>query len=101
MGNQRRRRTALALSAIVAVAILVPTAAYAQGDPFSAATAAANRARQGLQALALAAGLIGMISCLMLGFFNKLNWRWVATGIGVSFAISMVPGFIGFLAGMG
>ena len=36
----------------------------------------------------------------MLGFFGKLNWRWVATGVGVSFAISGVAAMISYLSSL-
>lgn len=89
------------LCGIVALLVLLPSDAHAQGDPFEKATEAAQAARDGLRTLSLSIGMVGMIACLMLGFFDKLNWKWVATGIGVSFALSIVPQTISWLAGMG
>ncbi len=70
-------------------------------NPFETATSATDGIMDGLQTFALAVGGIGMISCLLLGFFGKLNWKWVATGIGVSFAIAIVPGTITWLGSLG
>ena len=75
-----------------------PDIALAQGDPFATAKEKACQAQNGLRQLAGALGVVGMVACLMLGFFNKLNWKWLSTGIGVCFAINLVPTIIGFLA---
>lgn len=89
---------------LAALAVTVPeTAAFAQAvgggssDPFQSAASGADSVRQGIATLALSVGGIGVICSLMLGFFNKLNWKWVATGIGVSFAIAIVPTGISYL----
>lgn len=85
------------------VSFVLPQEAFAQAaqvDPFDTATRATGGIMNGLQTFALAVGGIGMISCLLLGFFGKLNWKWVATGIGVSFAIAIVPGTITWLGGL-
>jgi hypothetical protein len=39
------------------------------------------------------------VDLLMLCFFNKLNWKWLSTGIGVCFAINLVPSIISFVSG--
>ena len=44
---------------------------------------------------------MAVVAILMLGFFGKLNWKWVATGIGVSFALAIVPTAIGWLDRIG
>ena len=71
------------------------------GDPFQKATTGARTIATNLSQLALAIGAIGVIACLMLGFFGKLNWRWVATGVGVSFGIAIVSGAINFFYQLG
>lgn len=86
------------------VALVFPDAAFAQrtsSNPFDIATGATDDIMSSLQTFALAVGGIGMISCLLLGFFGKLNWKWVATGIGVSFAIAIVPSTITWLGSLG
>lgn len=69
-------------------------------DPFIGATTAAKSIRQSLTNFALAIGGVGLVACLLLGFFGKLNWKWVWTGVGVSFAIAIVPTAITWLAGL-
>ena len=76
-----------------------PDIAFAQGDPFATAKEKTCEAQRGLKQLAGALGAIGMVACLMLGFFNKLNWKWLSTGIGVCFAINLVPSIMSFIAG--
>lgn len=80
--------------------VFAPGIAHAQ-DPFGTATQAANQVTNTFKTFALAVGAIGMISCLLLGFFGKLNWKWVATGIGVSFAIAIVTPAISWLNSLG
>ncbi|AXK43784.1 TrbC/VirB2 family protein [Erythrobacter aureus] len=77
---------------------LFPDTAMAQADPFANASAGAETFRQSLTTFALAVGGIGMVSCLLLGFFGKLNWKWVATGVGVSFGLAVIPGAINWLS---
>lgn len=90
-----------AIAALFAFAfVAAPEVAMAQ-DPFSTATSAANSVVNSLKTFALAVGAIGMVSCLLLGFFGKLNWKWVATGIGVSFAIAIVVPAISWLNSLG
>lgn len=90
---------------LIAAAALVLLAAHADPafaqDPFAEARQAACATQQGLTRLAGAVGIIGMTACLLLGYFNKLNWRWLATGIGVSFFINTVPSWVMSLAGGG
>src|SRR3546814_13816137 len=77
---------------MVAAIAATPSLAFAQaGDPFAKATTGAASFRESLTQFALVVGGIGMVACLMLGFFGKLNWKWVSTGIGVSFALAIVP----------
>lgn len=83
--------------AVAAFVMFLPSFAYAQ-DPFASATSAAQTVTATFKTFALAVGAIGMISCLLLGFFGKLNWKWVATGIGVSFAIAIVVPAITWLS---
>lgn len=89
----------LALFMVFAVA-LVPEVAYAQTgtDPFATAATAASTVRRTFTTFALAVGGIGMVSCLLLGFFGKLNWKWVATGVGVSFGLAIIPTAINYLS---
>lgn len=88
--------------AAMAITVLFPETAFAQSaaNPFGAAANGATQFRRSLQSFALAVGGIGMVACLLLGFFGKLNWKWVGTGVGVSFAIAIVPGAIGWLNGL-
>ena len=78
-----------------------PAMAQATADPFATAVAKACAFQQGLQRLAASVGMVSMVICLMLGYFNKLNWRWVATCLGVSFSLSVVPTWVMSLAGGG
>lgn len=89
----------LASVAIAAALIAAPSVAFAvdSADPFSGAAKGAETFRQSLTQFALAVGGIGLVSCLLLGFFGKLNWKWVATGGGVSFALAIVPQAINWL----
>lgn len=88
----------IALS-LVLLLLLHPDTALAQADPFATAKDKACQAQAGLRQLAGALGAVGMVACLMLGFFNKLNWKWLSTGIGVCFTINLVPSIISFVAG--
>ena len=93
------RNAATITAATVAVALAAaPHIALAQENPFAGATAGAEQFRAQLASFALIVGGIGMVACLMLGFFGKLNWKWVATGVGVSFSIAVVPGAIRWLS---
>lgn len=85
--------------AIAAAMVAIPGVAFAQaaGNPFQGAQTGAASFRDALTQFALVVGGIGMVSCLLLGFFGKLNWKWVSTGIGVSFALAVVPGAITWL----
>lgn len=90
-------KTLLVVMAVAAVVMIVDPA-YAQ-DPFANAKLKACAAQQGLKQLAGAVGMLGIVSCLLLGYFNKLNWRWLATAIGASFALSSVPSIISWAGG--
>lgn len=96
-----RYNTAFVAFAFAFLALALPDVAFAQSNPtanpFDNAERAAGDVVRSLSTFALAVGGIGMISCLLLGFFGKLNWKWVATGIGVSFGIAIVPTAIGWL----
>lgn len=81
--------------AIAAAMVAIPSVAMA--NPFAGAQTGAASFRDALTQFALVVGGIGMVSCLLLGFFGKLNWKWVSTGIGVSFALAVVPGAITWL----
>jgi archaellum biogenesis protein FlaJ (TadC family) len=87
----------LVVMAVVAVVMMIDPA-YAQ-DPFAGAKAKACSAQQGLKQLAGAVGMLGITAALLMGYFNKLNWRWLATAIGASFALSTIPGIIGWAGG--
>jgi hypothetical protein len=96
----------LAFAAFLFTFLMVglPGSAFAQvasGNPFGIATNAATSVQQTFKSFALAVGGIGMVACLLLGFFGKLNWKWVSTGIGVSFALAIIPTAIGWLASLG
>jgi hypothetical protein len=97
LNGSEATRWAAALVVLLVVAHAVP--ALAQADPFAMAKQKACDVQAGLRQFAGAVGMLGMISCLMLGYFDKLNWRWLATGIGVSFALSTVPPIIGWAGG--
>src|SRR3546814_14401885 len=91
----------VAAVAMVAAIAATPSLAFAQaGDPFAKATTGAASFRESLTQFALVVGGIGMVACLMLGFFGKPNWKWVSTGIGVSFALAIVPAAIGWVSGL-
>ena len=97
-------KTAGKIALAVALGFAMTDTAFAQAvngsDPFSTASTAANTFEKSLATFSLAVGGIGMVACLLLGFFGKLNWRWVATGIGVSFAIAGVPPMISYLSSL-
>jgi predicted tellurium resistance membrane protein TerC len=96
-----RYNTTFAFALMLAFALVAfPDAAFAQ-DPFGTARTAAQSFSRTFASFALAVGAIGMISCLLLGFFGKLNWKWVATGVGVSFGIAIVTPAITWLNGLG
>lgn len=97
--EQLRRIATIAIMVAIALVLFHPDVAWAQADPFATAKEKACQAQQGLKQLAGAIGAIGMIACLMLGYFNKLNWKWLSTGIGVCFTINLVPSIMGFIAG--
>lgn len=84
--------------AVLLLALADPALAQ---NPFATATSAANTVSSSLRTFSLSIGGVGMVACLLLGFFGKLNWRWVWTGIGVAFAIALVPSMINWLAGLG
>lgn len=94
------------LAAAILTAAIAHTPAMAQlasgggGDPLAKATTGAATFRDSLAQFGLVVGGIGMVSCLLLGFFGKLNWKWVSTGIGVSFAIVAVPGLINWVSSL-
>lgn len=81
------------------LALAAPEAAFAQ-DPLAGATRGAQTLQSSLASFGLIVGGIGMVACLMLGFFGKLNWKWVGTGVGVSFAMAIVPSTIQWLSGL-
>jgi hypothetical protein len=97
MRNHKTNYAAALLAAFVFLAL--PGIAHA--GPFDTATSAAQQFSRTFATFALAVGAIGMISCLLLGFFGKLNWKWVATGVGVSFGIAIVTPAITWLNGLG
>ena len=102
MWSTLARRTPTVVAAVtIAVLAIHADPACAQADPFATAKAKATEIQAGLETFATSVGMIGIICCLLLGYFNKLNWRWLATGIGVSFAIGTVPGFVRTLASFG
>lgn len=86
---------------LAAIVIIHGDPAFAQADPFATAKAKACEVQQGFKTFTATVGMIGMVCCLMLGYFNKLNWRWLATGIGVSFAVNVLPTFVMRLGGGG
>src|SRR4051812_34794649 len=86
--------------AAAALNLIYPQAAWAQ-NPFAEATSAAGIISEGLRTFALAIGGVGMTACLLLGFFNKLNWQWAATGIAVSFTLAIVPSALDWLTSLG
>jgi hypothetical protein len=98
----RNRNMMTYTAALLAAFFLIayPDAAFAQ-DPFGTARSAATTFSRTFASFALAVGAIGMISCLLLGFFGKLNWKWVATGVGVSFGIAIVTPAITWLNSLG
>jgi type IV secretory pathway VirB2 component (pilin) len=96
----RRRAPTVAVVALAVMFVVHADPAFAQGDPFATARTKAGEIQAGLQRLASAVGMVGITICLMLGYFNKLSWKWLATGIGVSFALNVVPGFVRALASM-
>ena len=93
----------LAIAALFMAFLMVglPGTAFAQTNPFDGAQGAAESVQETFKNFALAVGGIGMVACLLLGFFGKLNWKWVSTGIGVSFALAIIPTMIGWLASLG
>jgi len=93
----------LAIAALFMALLMVglPGSAFAQTNPFDTAEQAASDVQQTFKNFALAVGGIGMVACLLLGFFGKLNWKWVSTGIGVSFALAIIPTAITWLSGLG
>lgn len=92
----------LAAIAVLLIALLMAAPALAATpDPFATAVAKACAFQNGLKRLAGVVGMIGMTVCLMLGYFNKLNWRWVATCLGCCFALGTVPAWVMALAGGG
>ncbi|QAY80219.1 hypothetical protein [Sphingosinicella sp. BN140058] len=99
------RGIAFAQLALALAAVAMPEIALAQAfdtsNPLGKATAGANTFRKSLATFGLVVGGIGMVACLMLGFFGKLNWKWVSTGVGVSFAMAIVPNVIGWLSTLG
>jgi hypothetical protein len=94
----------VAVAAVLTLALTaIPEVAFAQAsttDPFANATKGADTFRKSLTSFALVVGGIGMVGCLMLGFFGKLNWKWVGTGMGVSFGLAVVPQAIGWIANL-
>ena len=96
--EQLRRIATIAIMVAIALVLLHPDAAWAQSDPFATAKEKACQAQQGLKQLAGALGAVGITICLILGYFNKLNWKWLSTGIGVCFTINLVPEIIGFIS---
>ena len=92
------RRTILVLAVVVTTQLALQDAAWAQ-DPFATVTAKACQAEQGLKKLAGAIGILGIVSCLMLGYFGKVNFKWLATGIGASYAVPLATGIVSFFAG--
>lgn len=92
--------TVATIAVLGIAATVVPQEAFAQ-DPFAKATGASQSVANSLKTFALAVGAIGMISCLLLGFFGKLNWKWISTGVGVSFALAIVVPAINWLNSLG
>lgn len=90
-------KTLLVVAMVVTIVMIVDPA-YAQ-DPFAGAKQKACQAQQGLRQLAGAVGMLGITAALLLGYFNKLNWRWLATAIGASFALSTIPSIISWAGG--
>jgi hypothetical protein len=96
-----RYNLVLAAFLVAFLVVALPGSAYAQTNPFTGAEGAAKSVQQTFKNFALAVGGIGMVACLLLGFFGKLNWKWVSTGIGVSFALAIIPTMISWLASLG
>lgn len=102
MRNIALRPTSLLTGALVVagLALAITEPAFAQ-DPFAKASGAARTIFSSLSQFALVIGGIGMVACLLLGFFGKLNWKWVWTGVGVSFALALVGPTLTWLSGLG
>lgn len=92
-----RYNHAFVAAILVATAGIVLTPDVALANPFAGAEAGARQFRDSLKSFALVVGGIGVVSCLLLGFFGKLNWKWVATAVGVSFSLAIVPRAIDWL----
>jgi hypothetical protein len=97
MHHKNARMLLLAMGMIALVGM--PEVAWA--GPFDSAIEAACQFQRSLRQLALAVGMIGIISCLLLGYFNKMDFKWLATGIGVSYALPLVTSVIQWLSGGG
>jgi type IV secretory pathway VirB2 component (pilin) len=94
-GPQARLFTMLAVMAVVVT--VMPGDAHA--DPFATAITKACDIQRTFKQFASAVGAIGITACMLLGYFNKLNWKWLATGIGVSFSLPLVNGIIQMVGG--
>ncbi len=97
----RTNKTMTYAAAMLAAFIFLALPGVAHAGPFDTATSASQQFARTFATFALAVGAIGMISCLLLGFFGKLNWKWVATGVGVSFGIAIVTPAITWLNSLG
>lgn len=86
-----------AIGTFVFVGLSIADPAFAQAqlgqDIFKTPTDAACGISKGISTFAMAIGLIGIVCCFILGFFGKLNWKWLITAGGSSFGIAMA-GFV-------
>ncbi len=84
----------LAYSALTVVTLAFAHPALAQTSQiFDKPINAAEEIGVGISRFAMAVGLIGIVCCLILGFFGKLNWKWLITAGGASFGIA-IAGFV-------
>lgn len=80
-------------AAVFAGAIAAEPAFAQASEIFDKPINAAEEIGVGISRFAMAIGLIGIVCCLILGFFGKLNWKWLITAAGASFGIA-IAGFV-------